>query len=75
METFSSNFLKNIDDHKRNLLNGKFERGLKLFWQELQSESDICDVTLACEDKQIKIHKIIIWKSDPTPHSFIESFW
>ena len=68
---FSSNFIKNIDDHKRNLLNAKFERWLKLFWQELQSESDICDVTLACEDKQIKTHKIIILKSDPTPHSFI----
>lgn len=56
---------------KSHLLNARFERLLKLFWQELQSESDICDVTLACEDKQIKTHKIIILKSDPSPHSFI----
>ena len=29
-------------------------------WQELQIETDFCDVTLACEDKQIKAHKVII---------------
>ena len=39
-------------------------RGLKklfnLFWQGLRSESDFRDVTLACEDKQIKAHEVII---------------
>ena len=28
-------------------------------WQELQIENDLCDVTLACEDNQIKAYKII----------------
>lgn len=42
-----------------------FERNIKASWQELQAEPDFCDVTLACEDKQIKAHKVIISACSP----------
>ena len=43
----------------------QFERNIKAKWQELQTEKDLCDMTLACEDKQILTHKIIISSSSP----------
>ena len=43
----------------------EFERNVKTSWRELQIEKDFCDVTLACEDKQIQTHKIIISSSSP----------
>ena len=59
----------------------EFEGNVKIYWQELQKENDFCDVTLACEDKQIKTHKLIISSSSPvlanilklnqTPHPVI----
>ena len=36
----------------------EFESNIKTFWKELEVEKDLCDVTLACEDKQIKTHKL-----------------
>ena len=45
-------------------LNG-FEGNAKLYWQELQLENDFCDVTLACEDNQIKTHQLIISSCSP----------
>ena len=61
-------------------LNG-FESNAKIYWQDLQAENDFCDVTLACEDKQIKTHKLIISSCSPvlgnilklnqTPHPVI----
>ena len=38
----------------------EFERVIKSCWQELQTENDLCDITLACEDRQIKTHKFVI---------------
>ena len=29
-------------------------------WQKLQSESDFCDVTLVCDNGNIKAHKVIV---------------
>ena len=29
-------------------------------WQQLQSESDFCDVTLVCDNGNIKAHKFIV---------------
>ena len=59
----------------------EFEGNAKIYWQELQKENDFCDVTLACENKQIKTHKLIIssfspvlaniLKSNQTPHPVI----
>ena len=43
----------------------EFERNIKTSWQELQIESDFWDVTLTCEDKQIKAHKVIISSCSP----------
>ena len=37
-----------------------FERNIKTYWQELQVETDLCDVMLAYEDKQINTHKVIL---------------
>ena len=37
-----------------------FEENIKRSWQELQNKNEFYDVTLACEDGQIKAHQIII---------------
>ena len=33
-----------------------FDNSVRTFWQGFQVETDFCDITLACEDKQIKTH-------------------
>ena len=38
----------------------EFEDVRKSCWQELQKENDLCDITLGCEDRQIKTHKFVI---------------
>ena len=43
----------------------QFEKNIAKLWQEIQTETDFCDVTLACEDKQIKTHKVIISACSP----------
>ena len=30
------------------------------YWQQLQYENDFCDVTLVCDDKRIKAHKLVV---------------
>ena len=37
-----------------------FDKNVKTAWQEMQMEKDFCDMTLACQDKQIKTHKLIV---------------
>ena len=37
-----------------------FEKSVVTYWKELQIEENFCDVTLACEDKLIKVHKVVI---------------
>ena len=34
-------------------------------WRELQGDNDLCDITLACEDRQIKAHKFVISAFSP----------
>ena len=41
------------------------ENNIATLWQELQIENDLCDITLACEDNQIKAYKIIISSYGP----------
>ena len=58
-----------------------FDENVKRAWKEMQMEEDFCDMTLACQDKQIKTHKLIIssyspvlrtiLKSTQNPHPFI----
>ena len=43
----------------------EFEDVIKSSWQELQRENDFCDITLACEDRQIKTHKFVISAFSP----------
>ena len=43
----------------------EFENNIKTFWKELEAEKDFCDVTLSCEDKQIKTHKVVISSCSP----------
>lgn len=59
----------------------EFEGNVKISWQALQVEKDFYDVKLACEDKQIKMHRLIISSFSPilrnvlkfnqSPHSLI----
>ena len=42
-----------------------FDENIKILWQKSQMEYDFCDVTLSCEDKQIKTHKLIISSFSP----------
>ena len=43
----------------------EFEGNVKICWQALQEEKDFCDVTLACEDKQIQTHRLLISSFSP----------
>merc|ERR1719291_536587 len=43
----------------------EFEGFIKSYWQELQDDNDLCDMTLACEDRQIKAHKFVISAFSP----------
>ena len=35
------------------------------YWQQLQYENDFCDVTLVCDDGNIKAHKFMISHCSP----------
>ena len=50
----------------------EFGRNVGISWQELQFETDFCDVTLACEDKQIKTHKVIISTCSPVLRNILK---
>ena len=43
----------------------QFGSNIKTTWLQLQGEKDFCDVTLACNDRQIESHKIIVSHSSP----------
>ena len=44
----------------------------KISWQELQTDGDYCDVTLACEDKQIMAHWLVISSFSPVLRNILE---
>ena len=58
-----------------------FGTDIETTWQQLQNEGNFLDVTLACDDKQIQAHKIVISSISPVlgnilklnsnPHPFI----
>jgi len=58
-----------------------FDRKISKSWKDLQKQTDFCDVTLACDEKQIKAHKVIlsccssvfeqVLKNNPHPHPII----
>merc|ERR1719186_1501933 len=43
----------------------KFENSRRKMWQNLQFDFDLSDVTLVCEYKEIRAHKIVISSSSP----------
>ena len=50
----------------------EFEDVIKSCWQELQKENDLCDITLACEDRQIKTHKFVISAFSPVLRNILK---
>ena len=43
----------------------EFEDIIKSSWQDLQRDNDLGDLTLACEDREIKTHKFVISAFSP----------
>lgn len=43
----------------------KFESDVVNNWRELRRQTHFCDVTLACEDNQLKAHKVILAACSP----------
>ena len=50
----------------------EFEDVRKSCWQELQKENDLCDITLGCEDRQIKTHKFVISAFSPVLRNILK---
>jgi len=50
----------------------EFEGNGKISWQELEIDKDFCDVTLACGDKQIKTHRLIISSFSPVLRNILK---
>ena len=50
----------------------EFEGVVKSCWQELQQENDLCDLILACEDRQIKTHKFVISAFSPVLRNILK---
>ena len=54
------------------LQRNEFEGNVKIYWQKFQTDNDFCDVTLVCEDKQIKPHKLIISSFSPVLRNILK---
>ena len=52
----------------------EFEGSVKISWQKFGTDKEFGDVTLACEDKQIKTHRLIISSFSPVLINLIEIF-
>ena len=59
-------------DNYLHLFDFEFERNAKISWQELQADGEYCDVTLACEDKQIKAHRLVISSFNPVLRNILK---
>ena len=62
----------NGSDNYLHLFDFEFERNAKISWQELQADGEYCDVTLACEDKQIKAHRLVISSFNPVLRNILK---
>ena len=49
-----------------------FDENICTSWQEIQNDTDFCDVTLACEDKQVNAHKIILSSCSPVLRTILK---
>ena len=50
-----------------------FNENIKTTWKEIQVKEDFCDMTLACQDKQVKAHKLIISSYSPVLRHILNS--
>ena len=55
------------------LRSNDFKESIMMYWQELRMEDNFCDMSLACEDKIIKAHKVIISFYSPIIKSILMS--
>ena len=62
----------NGSDNYLYLFDFEFKINAKISWQELQTDGDYCDVTLACEDKQIKAHRLVISSLSPVLRNILK---
>ena len=62
----------NGGDNYLHLFDFEFKRNAKISWQELHTDGDYCDVTLACEDKQIKAHRLVISSFNPVLRNILK---
>ena len=60
------------DNDNINLHFNEFERIVKSSWRELQLDKELCDITLACEDRQIKTHKFVISAFSPVLRNILK---
>jgi len=60
------------DSDKYCLRLNEFEGNVKVSWKEIETDKDFCDVTLACEDKQIKTHRLIISSFSPVLRNILK---
>ena len=64
--------LKMVSNDNYCLRLNEFEGNVKLSWKELETDKDFCDVTQACEDKQIKTHRLIISSFSPVLRNILK---
>ena len=50
----------------------EFDGFIKSSWLEHQRDNDFCDITLACEDRQIKTHKFVISAFSPVLRNILK---
>ena len=50
----------------------EFQDVIKSSWKELQRENDLYDITLACDDRQIKTHKFVISAFSPVLRNILK---
>ena len=54
-------------------LQNKYSGTIQENWQQLQFEKNYCDVSLACDDKQIEAHKVVISSCSPLFGSILKN--
>ena len=52
----------------------QFESHLRNCFQDLRSESELCDVTLVCEERQVEAHKVVLSASSSFFKKILKNF-
>ena len=61
-----------VDGKNFSLCLNEFQNNVATSWKDMQTEKDFYDVTLACEDKQIKSHKLILSSFSPVLRNILK---